>query len=151
MRCGRARRWMSAYLDDELAPRRRSALAAHLAGCRACAAVLERARRQWAGLAEAAAAPPPPAGLWPQVAAAAAAAGRQPWHRRQRAALVRAAWVAGCAALGLAAGALLSWGAPPPATSQRPPAERALLAEAFDAVAFGLDTGQEGLLRCIPE
>ncbi len=151
MRCRRARRSLSAYLDDELAPHRRSALEDHLAGCSACAAALERARQQWAGLAAAVPAPPLPAGLWPQVATAAAAATRLPWYRRRRAGLVRAAWVAGCTALGFAAGALLSWDTPPPAAPPRPPAERALVAEAFDAATFGLDARQEGLLRCDPE
>ncbi len=36
MRCGRARRWMAAALDDELTVRRRRALDRHLARCAAC-------------------------------------------------------------------------------------------------------------------
>jgi anti-sigma factor RsiW len=36
MRCGRARRWMAAALDDELSLRRRRALDRHLARCMAC-------------------------------------------------------------------------------------------------------------------
>lgn len=59
---------LSEYIDDELAPRERSALEAHLAGCPECAGIVEDLR---AVAARAAALPdtPPGVDLWPGIEA----------------------------------------------------------------------------------
>ncbi|MBN2495685.1 MAG: zf-HC2 domain-containing protein [Deltaproteobacteria bacterium] len=146
MRCRRARKLLSAYLDRELEPRRRERLETHLTQCQACAAALEQLSAQSEALADALPAPAVPPALRGRVLAALDA--RAPWHRRQRARLVQAACVAACAILGFACGALLSWSRAAPADP--PAAERALIAEAFDADAFGLSESREGCLQCAP-
>jgi len=153
MRCCQARRFISAYLDGELDPRRRESLESHLASCEACSARLAKMREQWEALAEADQTPVLPTDLWPQVLAALDEAGRLPWHRRYRNRLLQAACVTACVALGLAGGALLSWRRPvaeaaPDSVSM---GERMMVAEAFDTTVFGLNEGKEGLLRCVPK
>jgi anti-sigma factor RsiW len=154
MRCYRARRWLSAYLDDELDPRRRASLDAHLAGCKACKAELERLKQQWDALVEGDRVPPVPADLWGQILTALDQAESLPWHRRYRARLLQAACVTACVVLGFTGGAILSW-RQPPAVKSAPEivstGERTLVAEAFDVTAFGLAEGKEGLLRCVPK
>lgn len=153
MRCQRARRLLSAYLDGEVDPRRRARLESHLAGCATCSAELARLRAQWDRLAEVEQVPEPPHELWPQVLVALDEAEGNPWHRRYRARLVQVVCVAGCVALGFAAGALLSWRRPPAGAALHDVsvAEQMMVAEAFDTAAFGLSKGKEGLLRCVPE
>jgi anti-sigma factor RsiW len=151
MRCHRARRLLAAYLDDEIDSRRRESLELHLAGCRACSSELAKLRAQWDALAEADQPPALPADLWPQVLAALDEAEQRPWyHRRHRGRLLQAACVAACVALGFSGGAILSWRVAP-APSSVPVGERVLVAEAFDAPAFGLGAGKEDLLRCVPK
>ena len=150
MRCHRARRLLSAYLDDEVDPRRRASLESHLAGCQACSAELAKLGAQWNALVEADQPPELPADLWPQVLAALDEAHRRPWHRRHRGRLLQAACVTVCVALGFAGGAILSWRVAP-APNSVPMRERMLVAEAFDSAAFGLSQGKEGLFRCVPK
>jgi len=150
MRCHRARRLLSAYLDDESDARRRESLESHLAGCRACSSELAKLRAQWDALAEADQPPALPADLWPQVLVALDEAERLPWHRRYRGRLLQAACVTACVILGFCGGAILSWRIAP-APSSVPVGERMLVAEAFDAPAFGLGEGKEDLLRCVPK
>jgi anti-sigma factor RsiW len=152
MRCYRARRWISAYLDDELDPSRRASLESHLARCDACSAELERSRQQWDALVEGDQLPPLPSDLLGQVMAALDESERLPWHRRYRARLLRAACVTACVVLGFAGGATLSWRQPAVETASDGVSmgERKMVAEAFDLTAFGLGEGKEGLLRCVP-
>jgi len=153
MRCHRARRTFSAYLDGELEPRRRESLEWHLAGCEACAAELTKTRAQWEALAEADQTPVLPTDLWPQVLAALSETERLPWHRRYRTRMLQAACVSACIALGFVGGALVSWGQPAAEATPNAPSmgERLMVAEAFDTAAFGLNEGKEGLLRCVPK
>ncbi len=150
MRCHRARRLLSAYLDDEVAPRSRRTLESHLAGCHACSSELAKLSAQWDALAEADQPPVLPPDLWPQVLAALDQVERRPWHPRYRGRLLQAACVTACVALGFAGGAILSRRAEP-APNSVPVGERVLVAEAFDAPAFGLGEGKEDLLRCVPK
>jgi anti-sigma factor RsiW len=153
MRCYRARRIFSAYLDGELDPRRRESLESHLAGCEGCDAELAKMKAQWDALAEAEQTPALPTDLWPQVLAALDDAERLPWHQRYRTRMLQAACVSACIALGFVGGALVSWGQPAaeatPDTASM--GERLMVAEAFDTAAFGLNEGKEGLLRCVPK
>jgi len=152
MRCFKAKKWLFAYLDGELDERRRNALEDHLKSCSRCAAELGRAREQWAELTDVDPAPSIPPNLWSRVDQALDEAERLPWHRRHREQLLRAACFAICAALGFAAGALLSWRGPS-AQGARPEIsapEKVLVAEAFDKTAFGLGEEKEGLFRCAP-
>lgn len=153
MRCYQARAWISAHLDEELDPRRREALKAHLAGCEACSAELGQFTEQWASLVQGAQAPPMPSNLWGQILSSLDQAERLPWHRRHRAQLLQAACVAACVLLSFTAGALLSWQQPSlkDAPQRASLGERVMVAEAFDVTAFGLDEGEEGLLRCVPK
>lgn len=152
MWCFRARRWISAYLDDELSPDRRTALEEHLGRCADCAGELERLEAQSRALRQAGEAPPLPANLWSTIEGGLDAADQLRRHRHRRDLVVRAAAVAACIALGFAGGALLSWRAPA-ADSDRPQpplSEERLLTEAFDAPVFALG-GEEGGGRCDPE
>jgi anti-sigma factor RsiW len=155
MRCYRARRWLSAYIDDEIDPRRREALEAHIAGCEACSAELRRLKEHWEALVEGdRAPPPPPSDLWGQILESLDGAERLPWHRQHRGRLLQAACVAACVVLGFSGGALLSWRQPSAvvATNAAAMGERMMVAEAFDdTAAFGLTEGKEGLLRCVPK
>ncbi len=153
MRCYRARRTFSVYLDGELDPRRRESLESHLAGCEGCVAELAKMRAQWDTLAEADQKPALPTDLWPQVLAALAEAERDPWYQRYRTRMLQAVCVSACIAFGFVGGALVSWGQP---AAEAPPdtvsmGERMMVAEAFDTAAFGLNEGKEGLLRCVPK
>jgi len=152
MWCHRARRLLSAYLDDEIGPRRRALLESHLAGCASCVAELAKLRAQCEVLAEADQAPALPPDLWPRVLAAADESGRRPWLRQHRTRLVQAACVAACALLGFAGGALVSWRTPAvdAASDKVSIGERMLVAETFDTAAFGLSEKKEGLLQCVP-
>lgn len=152
MRCHRARRYFSAYLDGEVEPRRRQSLESHLASCEACAIELAKTRAQWEALAEADHTPALPTDLWPQVLAALDEAEQLPWHRRYRTGVLQAACVSACIALGFTGGALLSWKHSPiaGAPNENAVAERLLVAEAFDVTAFGITEGKEGLLQCVP-
>jgi anti-sigma factor RsiW len=153
MRCFRARSWLFAYLDGELSERRRAALEDHLMRCSRCSAELCSSKKQWAGLANVGPAPSIPSDLWGHVIQALNEAERLPWYRLHRVQIFRAACVTACVALGFVSGALLSWRGPP-ADSVRPEisvSEEMLVAEAFDATAFGLGQEKEGLLRCIPK
>jgi anti-sigma factor RsiW len=152
MQCSKTRRWLSAYLDGELGERRKAHLEAHLARCGDCAAELARAKEEWVELADAEPASAVPGDLWSQVSRALDESQRLPWHRRRRLLVLRAACVSACVTLGFAGGALLSWrgGATDGAGSMSTVSERALVAEAFDAQAFGLGEEMERLLRCVP-
>ncbi len=153
MRCFKARTWLSAYLDGELDGRRRAALEDHLMRCNRCAAELGSSKEQWAGLANVGPAPSIPSDLWGHVIQALDDAERLPWYRLRRVQLFRAACVTACVALGFVSGALLSWRGPS-ADSVHPEisvSEKMLVAEAFDATAFGLGEEKEGLLRCVPK
>lgn len=153
MRCYQARRLISAHLDDEVDPHLRAALQSHLAGCAICSAELARLREQWEALVECDPPPPLPADLWRQVMRAVDEAKRAPWHRRHRARLLQAACVAGSVVLGFSGGAMLSWKRPAgeAGSSNLSIGERMLVAEAFDANAFGLSEGKEGWLQCVPK
>jgi anti-sigma factor RsiW len=152
MRCHRVRRFFSTYLDGELDTRRRDSLEHHLASCKACSARLTEMKAEWESLIEADQTPVLPTDLWPQVLAALDQSERLPWHRRHRTQVLQAACVSACIALGFVGGALLSWGEPAvPAASDFSMGERIMVAEAFDASAFGLSDGKEGLLRCVPK
>jgi anti-sigma factor RsiW len=145
MRCHRARRLLSPYLDGEVDPRRRASLVAHLSGCEACSAELRRLRDQQDALVVGDQVPPLPPDLWGSVLSALDDAERLPWHRRHRARLVQAACVAACVVLGFGAGAALSWRAE--SVSERVSmGERAMIAEAFDVTAFN----DCEVLRCGP-
>lgn len=152
MRCFRARKRLSAYLDGELNRRRRAAIDEHLGRCRRCAAELDRLKEQWAALSDVGLAPPIPSDLWDDVVEAVDQAERSSWYRLRRVGMVRAACVIVCVILGFAGGALLSWRGPAAERSgPRGPAPEALLvAEAFDFTAFGIDAGREGLVVCVP-
>ena len=132
MRCSRARRWMSPYLDGELSPDRRAALEAHCAGCAGCAGELALQVDAWAVLASVPC-PPAPARLWSRVASAASARSRSPGlleHLRFR--LVFGGALAFGTALGVAVGVLLARGPvawPPGDASMAIP--RVLVTEAF--------------------
>jgi anti-sigma factor RsiW len=148
MRCFKARKWLSAYLDGELDGRRRAALEDHLMRCNRCAAELARSKKQWAGLANVGPVPSIPSDLWGHVNQVLDEAERLPWYQ-----LFRAACVTACVALGFVSGALLSWRGPS-ADRVRPEtsvSEKMLVAEAFDKTAFGLGEEKEGLLRCVPK
>jgi anti-sigma factor RsiW len=153
MWCQRAKRLFSAYLDDEVDPRRRALLESHLTGCASCAAELAKLRAQREALAEVDQAPALPPDLWPRVVAALDKSGQRPWLRRHRTRLVQAACVTACVALGFAGGALLSWRAPAvdAASDNVSIGEQMMVAEAFDTAAFGLSENREGLLRCVPK
>ena len=153
MRCYRARRWLSTYLDDELDPGWREALETHLDSCEACSAELELYKHHWASLAEGVQAPALPANLWGQILSSLDESERLPWHRRYRARLLQVACVTACVLLGFAGGAHLSWKQPPAvdASERVSMSERMMIAEAFDVTAFGLSEGKEGLLRCVPK
>ncbi len=153
MRCYQARRLLSAYLDDEVDPHLRVPLQSHLAGCASCSAELRKLREQWEALAECDPAPPLPADLWRRVLRAVDEAERVPWYRRHRARLLQAACVAGSVVLGFSGGAMLSWKYPAgeAGSSNLSMGEGMLVAEAFDANAFGLSEGKEGLLQCVPK
>jgi anti-sigma factor RsiW len=153
MRCHRARKYFSVYLDGELDPRRREALESHLADCAACVAELTKMRAQWEALAEADQTPPLPTDLWPRVLAALDEAESLPWLHRYRIRILQTACVTACVALGFAGGALLSWRHPAAkvASDNISMGERMMVAEAFDTTAFGLSEGKEGLLRCVPK
>ncbi len=150
MRCRRARKWLSAYLDGELKKPRRSKLENHLEGCRNCAADLARFKQQWAALMKAAPVPPVPAALWSQVVAALNESSRLPWYERYRSQLFRVACVSGCVAVGLGSGALLSrygttsTAAEPTSTAN----ETTWIAEAFDMRPLGFGRLMEGVLQC---
>jgi anti-sigma factor RsiW len=60
--CATIREQMQGYLDGELPPAEREAVAAHLAACPACRRLAESCERLWAALDEPAL-PEPPAGL----------------------------------------------------------------------------------------
>jgi anti-sigma factor RsiW len=153
MRCFRARRWICAYLDNELAPRRRAALDAHLARCERCRAELASFREHWEALAEMGPMPAIPLELWPQVIATLERSEGLPWFRLHRLQLLRVACVIACVVLGFTGGVLLSWRRPPADTARGEVSvsERMLVAEAFDTAAFGLAERKEGLLRCVPK
>lgn len=153
MRCFQATRWLSAYIDGELDPRRRVALEAHLKNCEACSAELERFKEHWEALAEGDQVPPMPTDLWGQILASLDESKHLPWHRRYRTRLLQAACVATCIVLGFSGGALLSWEKPPAddAPDRISMGERMLVAEAFDVTALGLTEGKEGLLQCVPK
>jgi anti-sigma factor RsiW len=153
MRCFKAKKRLSAYLDGELDDRRRAMLEDHLRRCSRCAAELGRSREQWAELGDDGPAPSIPPDLWDRVTGALDEAERLPWRRRHREQLLRAACVTACVALGFALGALLSWRAPSTdgARQEIPASEDVLMAEAFDKTAFGLGEQKEGLLRCAPK
>lgn len=149
MWCFRARRRISAYLDDELAADQRTALEEHLEQCADCAGELERLEEQSRALRQVGDAPPLPADLWSAVAAELDEADQPRRHRRRRTLVVRAAAVAACVALGFAGGALLSW-REPLAARDRPPqsfSEARLITEAFDTPVFALNE-EEGGRRC---
>ena len=44
MKCSKARKWISQYLDDELAPGEKQAFALHVRACAACREELEEPR-----------------------------------------------------------------------------------------------------------
>ena len=144
---------LSAYLDDELDPKRREMLEGHLERCKACSAELERFTDLWASLTEGAQVPSLPLNLWGQILLSLDEAERLPWHRRYRAQLLQAACVTACVFLGFAGGALLSWKQPPAGDAPNSVSlgEQMMVAEAFDVTAFGLSEGKEGLLRCVPK
>jgi anti-sigma factor RsiW len=144
---------LSAYLDNEVDASRRALLESHLAVCEACSAELVKLRVQWEALAQADQTPAFPADLWSRVVAALDGAERLPWLRRYRTRMLQMACVTACVVLGFAAGALLSWKQPDvEATSNIVSmGERMIVAEAFDAAAFGLSEGKEGLLQCVPK
>ena len=152
MWCFRARRWISASLDDELAPDRRAVLEEHLGRCADCAGELARLEAQSRALRQAGEAPPLPADLWSAVEGELDEVDQLRRRRRRRDLVVRAAAVAACVALGFVGGALLSWRAPTVQSDRQPPilAEERLLTEAFDSPVFALD-GEEGGRRCDPE
>jgi len=153
MRCFRVRPMLSAYLDNEVDPRQRASLVSHLKGCEACSEELGKLRAQWDALAGGDHPPPLPSDFWRRLLNALDEAERLPWHHRHRARLLQAACVAVCVVLGLAGGAFLLWMHPPvgaPSTDVHV-GERMMVAEAFDTMAFGLDEGKEGLLRCVPK
>jgi anti-sigma factor RsiW len=153
MRCYRARRSLSAYLDDEVDPSQRGSLESHLADCEGCSAELRRLREQWDLLVGSDQLPPLPSDLWAQVTEALHEAERLPLHRRYRARLLQAACVAACVVLGFAGGAVFSWREPvvESASSSGSFGERTMVAEAFDLTPFSLGEGKEGLLRCVPK
>ncbi len=152
MRCYRARRWLSAYLVDEVDPSRRASLESHFAGCEACFTELGRLRGQWDALVESDPVPPLPSDLWGQVLASLDEAERLSWHRRYSARLLQAACVTACIVLGFAGGANLSWKQPAVESASYSVSldERMMVAEAFDVTVFGLSEGKEGLLQCVP-
>lgn len=150
MRCHRARRLLSPYMDHEIDPGGRASLEQHLAGCERCAAELERLKRQWNALGEDSSVPPLPPELWREILRSVEEAERLPWQRRHRGPLLQAACVAAGVALGLSSGVVLSW---------KPPlgeaglddvlvGECVMVAEAFDATTFGLGESQGDLLQC---
>ena len=148
MRCFRSRRMLSAYLDNEVEPRRRAALEAHLLGCEACSHALRELRVQWDALSEVAGPPPLPSDFWYRVLKTLDETERLPWHRRYRARLLQAACVAACVVLGIAGGSLLlrvhpAVGAPSNNVSV---GERVMVADAFDTAAFDLSEGKESFL-----
>ena len=153
MRCYRARRLFSVYLDGEIDPRRRASLESHLADCKACSAELGKLSEQWDALLESDVPPPLPSGLWEDVLTALDEAERRPWHRQDSARLLQAACVTACVVLGFAGGAILSWRQPAVevASDKASMGERMMVAEAFDVTAFGLSEGKEGLLQCVPK
>lgn len=68
MRCSKAHRWISEYMDGALDAAGRERLEKHLAGCGSCRGFLEDLRavaRESANLA----APPTPEGVWPKIRA----------------------------------------------------------------------------------
>ena len=138
MRCSKAKKSLSEYLDDELHGRRRTALEDHLKRCSRCASDLAGLKKQWAGLSALAPSPTPPSDLWAQVSRTLDEAEGMPWYRLRRVQIFRAACVTACVALGFVGGALLSW---PSVDSLRPEtslSEKTLVAEAFDSTPFGL-------------
>ncbi|MBW2702960.1 MAG: zf-HC2 domain-containing protein [Deltaproteobacteria bacterium] len=138
MRCSKAKKCLSAYLDDELHGRRRKALEDHLKRCSRCASDLAGLKKQWAGLSALEPSPTPPSDLWAQVSRALDEAEGMPWHRRRRVQIFRAACVTACVALGFISGALLSWPSGDPVRPTTGLSEKTLVAEAFDSTPFGL-------------
>ena len=138
MRCAKAKKCLSAYLDDELDAHRRKSLEDHLKRCDHCASDLAGLKKQWAGLSALDPSPSRPSDLWEQVSQALDEAEGLPWYRLRRVQIFRAACVTTCVALGFIGGALLSW---PSVDSLRPEtslSEKTLVAEAFDSTPFGL-------------
>lgn len=152
MRCYQARRLLSACLDGEVDPRRRAPLESHLASCEACAAELAEMSAQWDALAEAGQTPALPPDLWPRVLAELAETERLPWHQRYRTRFLQAACVSAFIVIGFIGGVLLPEGQPVAEGVPEivPMGERMMVAEAFDAAAFGLSEREEGLLGCVP-
>jgi anti-sigma factor RsiW len=151
MWCFQARRWVSAYLDEELASDRRAVLKEHLGRCADCAGELERLEAQSRALRQVGDAPPLPADLWSAVEEQLDETDQLRRHRRRRDLVVRAAAVAACVTLGFGSGALLSWRAPTAYRRPQPPlSEERLLTEVFDAPVFALG-GEEEWSRCDPE
>ena len=149
MWCFQAKRWISAYLDDELDGAKRSALEEHLGRCRECTAELDRLRSHWIALRAVDDVPPLPSELWSLIEQGLDDAEERPWYRRRREIAIRAAAVAVAVALGLATGALVSWNTRLVHGDQQAPpeSEERMSAEAFDTPVFALG-GEEGWSRC---
>jgi anti-sigma factor RsiW len=152
MRCQRARRRLSAYLDDELDRRQRADLEAHLEHCRSCTALVADRRDEWAALADMDPVPSMPADTWARVTSAVEEADRLPWYRQRQAQLIRAVCVTAAVVRGITGGVVLSGRkrAASAAHSEVSVRETMLVTEAFDATAFGLSEDEEGLLQCVP-
>ena len=143
MWCYRSRRWLSPYLDEELAPRRRARLERHLSACPACAHALEVLRDDWEQLG-ALDCPPPPTWLRPPSAITSETA-----ILRRPGRLAYGAFIGVSAVLGIVLGVavLLSDG---PVDEDPPPAhlEQLAVVEAFgdplalwDASSVALERG----------
>lgn len=153
MRCFQAKRWISAYFDDELDGDRRAALEEHLQRCRSCSSELDQLRSQSAALGEVAEGPLLPRALWSLIEGELDSVEQLPWYRRRPEFLIRAVAVAACLFLGFASGALLSWRSPTAHGNRPLPplSEEGLFAEAFDAPVFRLGGEEEEWSRCDPK
>lgn len=153
MWCFQAKRWISAYLDDELDRDRLAALEEHLERCHSCSTELDRLRSQSSALRAVDEAPLLPRELWSLIEGELDAAEQLPWYRRRPEFLIRAVAVAACVLVGFAGGALLSWrSATAHGDQPRPPmSEEGLFAEAFDAPVFTLGGEEEEWSRCDPK
>ena len=133
MTCRSVRRQLGAFVDEELPPRRREGIAAHLDACPHCAALADRHRRLWDLLGRAPEIEPSP-GFQAAVRDAVREADRPRARRLSWAATLRRTCWAGAFALMLAVGLTLGRDMARPA-----PARADLIAlSAFSAEPFGI-------------
>jgi len=152
MWCFKYRKWLGAYIDDELDQKRIEILEKHLTGCSRCSKELAELREQWSGLAEMEPPPSTPVGLRASILDSLEKREKSSWLDLRRELVFQTACAVVCFIIGFAGGAMLSWQKSPENSviADACESEMKLVSETFNSTVFGPDYGKEGVFRCVP-